>query len=221
MSQKIEIAADKRTDVGKGASRRLRRSGMKVPGIIYGGNDGAEAITLDAIALAKAMQSDSFFSQIIAIKTAGSEQPAIVRDIQRHPASERVVHIDFQRIDVAHEIDLDVPLHFIHEDVCDGVRLGGGTIIHNLNEVGIRCLPGDLPGHIEVDMTHVGIGEAIHLSDLKLPEGVQIIELIHGPDHDQLVATVQAARAEVEEEEQAPGTEEVPTVEDEERSDED
>jgi large subunit ribosomal protein L25 len=154
------------------------------------------------------MQHESFFSQILTLMAEGTEQPAIVRDIQRHPATERVLHIDFQRIDVTEEIELDVPLHFINEETCVGVRRSGGSIMHNLNEVGIRCLPANLPEFIEVDMTHVDIGQAIHLSELKLPEGVQIVELIHGTDHDQVVVSVRAARAEVEEE----GEDEVPSA---------
>jgi large subunit ribosomal protein L25 len=208
MSQKIEIVAERRNDVGKGASRRLRRSGTKVPGIIYGGTAEAIPIAVDSIHLGKMMQHESFFSQILTLKAEGTEQPAIVRDIQRHPATERVLHIDFQRIDVTEEIELDVPLHFINEETCVGVRRSGGSIMHNLNEVGIRCLPANLPEFIEVDMTHVDIGQAIHLSELKLPEGVQIVELIHGTDHDQVVVSVRAARAEVEEE----GEDEVPSA---------
>jgi large subunit ribosomal protein L25 len=220
MSQKIEITADKRADVGKGASRRLRRSGTKVPGIIYGGRHDAQPVTLDTIELSKAMQLESFFSQILTLKTDDGEQQAIVRDVQRHPATDRVTHIDFQRIDQSEQIELNVPLHFINEETCVGVRRGGGTIMHNLNEVGIRCMPANLPEFIEVDMANLDLGDAVYLSELKVPEGVQIVELAYGPDHDQVVVTIRAAREEVDVSEEEPAAGAVPTTR-EERSDED
>ena len=199
MSQKIEINAELRSDVGKGASRRLRRSGDKVPGIIYGAEEDPINLTLNINELAKAMQNEAFFSQILDVKFDGKTQQAVLRDMQRNPASEKVLHVDFMRISANKPIQVSVPLHFVNEDKCKGVRLGGGTIAHTMNEVEISCLPRYLPEYIEVYMAELDVGELIHLSDLALPEGVTIVALSH--DDDRAVVSVQAPRVESEEEE--------------------
>ena len=199
MSQKIEINAELRSDVGKGASRRLRRSGDKVPGIIYGAEEDPFNLTLNTNELKKAMQNEAFFSQILDVKFDGKTQQAVLRDMQRNPASEKVLHVDFMRISANKPIQVSVPLHFVNEDKCKGVRLGGGTIAHTMNEVEISCLPRNLPEFIEVYMAELDVGELIHLSDLALPEGVEIVALSHGDDR--AVVSVQAPRVETEEEE--------------------
>jgi len=230
MSQKIEINAEMRTDVGKGASRRLRRSGDKVPGIIYGAEEAPVNLTLNANELSKAMQSEAFYSQILNVKFDGKTQQAVLRDMQRNPATEKVLHVDFFRISANKPIQVSVPLHFVNEDRCKGVRLGGGNIAHTMNEVEVSCLPADLPEYIEVYMAELDIGEIIHLSDLALPQGVTIVALTH--DDDRAVVSVQAPRAAVEEEEEAmeaaaaegeaeEGSEEAPAGDDEESSSED
>ncbi|MGD8415817.1 MAG: 50S ribosomal protein L25/general stress protein Ctc [Pseudomonadales bacterium] len=201
MSQKIEINAELRSDVGKGASRRLRRSGDRVPGIIYGAEDPPQNLTLNAHELAKAMQSESFFSQIVDVKVDGTSQQAVVRDLQRNPASEKVLHVDFLRISANKPIHVSVPLHFVNEDRCKGVRLGGGTLVHAMTEVEISCLPGDLPEYLEVYMAELDLGEIIHLSDLALPNGVTLVALTH--EDDRAVVSVQAPRGAAEEEEEA------------------
>ena len=163
MSQKIEINAEVRTDVGKGASRRLRRSGNSIPGIIYGAEEDPVNLTLNTNELSKAMQSEAFFSQILDVKFDGKSQQAVLRDLQRNPATEKVLHVDFMRISANKPIQVSVPLHFVNEDKCKGVRLGGGTISHTMNEVEISCLPADLPEFIEVYMAELDVGEIIHL----------------------------------------------------------
>ena len=200
MSQNIEINAELRSDVGKGASRRLRRSGDKVPGIIYGAEEDPINLTLNTNELAKAMQSEAFFSQILDVKFDGKSQQAVLRDMQRNPATEKVLHVDFMRISANKPIQLSVPLHFVNEDKCKGVRLGGGTISHTMNEVEISCLPADLPEFIEVYMAELDVGEIIHLSDLALPQGVSIVALAH--DDDRAVASVIMPRGGAEEEEE-------------------
>jgi large subunit ribosomal protein L25 len=201
MSQQLELNAELRTDVGKGASRRLRRSGDKVPAIIYGGGEDTVALTLDYHQLVKAMQSESFFSQILAVTTNGKAQQAVIRDMQRHPANDKVTHIDFLRVRADVAIQVNIPLRYINEDNCVGVRLGGGSIGHNLMEVEVSCLPGDLPEAIEVDMENIDVGDAIHLSDLTVPQGVTLVELALGEGHDQTIASVNIIR-EIEEEEE-------------------
>jgi large subunit ribosomal protein L25 len=190
MSQQIEITAELRKDVGKGASRRLRRADQRVPGIIYGGGREPQPLTLNVNALNKAMEKEAFYSQILSIVVDGNAQSAVVRDIQRHPVSEKVRHIDFVRVTADQAIDVHVPLHFLNEEKCVGVRLGGGSISHNRNEITVRCLPGNLPEFIEIDLTDLDVGESVHISDLKLPEGVQSVDLIHGGDHDLSVVSV-------------------------------
>jgi large subunit ribosomal protein L25 len=209
MSQQIEITAELRQDVGKGASRRLRRTSEKVPGIIYGAGQDPQSLTLNGFQLSKAMQQESFFSQILNVSVEGDSQQAIVRDLQRHPANEKVLHIDFLRVRADQPIDVNVPIHFINEEECKGVRLEGGVVSHNLTDIEISCLPADLPEFIEVDIAELGVGEAIHLSDLVVPSGVTIVQLALGEDHDITVVTVNEPRVSsadepAEGEEQAP-----------------
>jgi large subunit ribosomal protein L25 len=200
MSDHTVINAELRSDVGKGASRRLRRAGDKVPAIIYGAEEDPVNLTLNTNELMKAMQSEAFFSQILDVKFDGKSQQAVLRDVQRNPATEKVLHVDFLRISANKPIQVSVPLHFVNEDKCKGVRLGGGTIAHTLNEVEISCLPADLPEYLEVYMAELDIGEIIHLSDLALPKGVSIIALSH--DDDRAVVSVQAPRGGGEEEDE-------------------
>ncbi|MEQ8858461.1 MAG: 50S ribosomal protein L25/general stress protein Ctc [Pseudomonadales bacterium] len=201
MRQQIEVKAELRKDVGKGASRRLRRAGELVPGIIYGGGREPQSLTLNANALRKALEFESFYSQVLNVVVDGDAQQAVLRDIQRNPVSEKVQHIDFLRVRADQELDVHIPLHFINEEQCVGVRLNGGSIVHNMNEVEVRCLPQDLPEYIEVDMEALDIGDAIHLSDLKLPPNVEILALAQGEDYDSSVVTVLAPRGPSDEDE--------------------
>lgn len=203
MSRNIQINAEVRTDVGKGASRRLRRSGDLVPAIIYGAEEDAVSLTLSVNELTKVMQNETFFSQILDVKYDGKSQQAVLRDLQRNPANEKVLHIDFMRISANKPIQVNVPLHFINEDKCKGVRESGGVIAHVMTEVEISCLPANLPQFIEVYMAELDVGELIHLSDLALPNGVSIVALTHGDDR--AVVNVHIPRVVVEEEEAVVG----------------
>jgi large subunit ribosomal protein L25 len=194
MSDSITLTATVRTDVGKGASRRLRRLEDKVPAIIYGGEIEPQKLTLSGNEIFKASQVEAFYSQVLDVAVDGKVQPAVIRDLQRNPASGRIQHIDFQRISADKEINVNVPLHFINEAACVGVKMSGGTLTHNLTEVEITCLPANLPEFIEVDMLEVEAGSSVHLSDLKLPEGVTIVALTFGEDRDIPVASVTARR---------------------------
>lgn len=207
MSKAFQLSAEFRDDTGKGASRRLRRLGDKVPGIIYGGGEEPVALTLQTNQLSKAMQSDSFYSQILNVVVNGQLQQAVIRDLQRHPADEKVMHVDFMRIRADQVIEVHVPLRFANEDRCVGVRLGGGTITHNLNEVEVSCLPKDLPEFLEVDMENVELNEVVRLTDIPLPEGVSVVALMHGAERDATVASVQPPRGVGEEDELEEGVE--------------
>jgi large subunit ribosomal protein L25 len=214
MSDRIELAAELRTDVGKGASRRLRKNADLVPAVIYGAGKGAVSLSIPHKELHKACENEAFFSQIITIKAGGDEAQAIIKDLQRHPARDRILHADFFRVRMDQEITVEVPLHFINEDECVGVRLHGGQIAHNLTSLEISCLPGDLPEYIEVDMAELDMNQVIHMSEVKIPEGVKITALQVEDAQDQIVASVHEQREEIiDEDVEAPevGADEVPT----------
>ena len=194
MSDKIILSAEPRTDVGKGASRRLRRAGERIPAVIYGGTEPPQSLSLVANELSKAEKVEAFYSQILELQLEGKGVDAIVKDLQRHPSRGDIMHVDLQRVAADQELHVSLPLHFVGEETCPGVKLQGGQILHNMNEVQVSCLPSALPEYIEVDVSALNAGETIHLSDLQLPEGVRIIELEHGADHDQVVLSVAAKK---------------------------
>ncbi len=185
----FELNAELREDKGKGASRRLRRQADIVPAIIYGAGKDPQPLSIAHKDLHKACENEAFFSHIITIRANGDSQQAILKDLQRHPAKDRIMHADFLRIQMDQEITVEVPLHFINEDKCVGVRQGGGNVSHNMTSLEITCLPGNLPEYIEVDIESLDIGDAIHISELKLAEGLTIPSLSLGADHDHVVVS--------------------------------
>ena len=188
------LNAQTRTNEGKGASRRLRRLEQKVPAVIYGGSSAAQSITLELRELVKALESEAFYSHILTINIDGKPQSAVLKALQRHPVKNLPMHADFLRVDAAQKLTMNVPLHFINQDTCVGVKLEGGEITHFTSEVEVSCLPGNLPEYIAVDMAAVHVGTTLHLSDLQLPAGVEIPVLALGHDHDQPVANVHASK---------------------------
>ena len=201
----FELNASLRKDKGKGASRRLRRNADMIPAILYGAGKDPLSLTLAHKDIHKACQNEAFFSRIITIIADGNSQQAIVKDLQRHPAKDRIMHADFLRIQMDQAITVEVPLHFLNEDSCLGVRQGGGNVSHNMTSIEISCLPGDLPEYIEVDIEELDLGDAIHISGLKLAEGLSIPSLQQGADHDHVVVSVNAPkRAEELDEEVVP-----------------
>ena len=204
MSTHITINATARADVGKGASRRLRRSADLVPAIIYGGTEEPQAVAIAHKDLMKATENEAFFSSVLDIAISGKVVQAIIKDLQRHPARPLIMHADFQRVDMKRKIHMHVPLHFMNEEQCPGVKLEGGRIQHNVVEIEVSCLPANLPEYIEIDMAHLHLGDIIHLSDIALPEGVESVALLHGPEHDLPVASLFSPRG--SEEGEAPAT---------------
>ena len=188
------LNAELRSDKGKGASRRLRRQADQVPAILYGAGKEPQPLSIRHQDLHKACESEAFYSNIITINVDGNAEDAILKDLQRHPARDRIMHADFLRILMDQEITVEVPLHFINEETCVGVRQGGGNISHNMTSVEITCLPGDLPEFIEVDVEDVDVGSSIHMSELVLPQGLVIPSLQLGPDHDHVVVSVNAPK---------------------------
>lgn len=188
------LNARSRNEMGKGASRRLRRLAGEVPAIIYGGDSAPENIALGHDELNHALGNEAFYSHIIKLSVDSQSQDVILKDVQRHPAKQLILHVDFLRVDKDQKLTTRVPLHFINEESCHGVKMEGGVITHSLNELEIACLPADLPEYIEVDMVQVRLGEIVHISDLKLPSGVESVALAQGEDHDLPVAAVNKTR---------------------------
>jgi len=204
MSTDFTLYAKGREDTGKGASRRLRRLAGEIPAIVYGGKKDPARIALIHKDVMKALENEAFYSHIIALDIDGKPEDVIVKDVQRHPAKAIVLHMDFLRVSKNTKLQTRVPLHFINEDICVGVKLGGGLIAHSMTELEIMCLPADLPEYLEVDMADVDLGQTLHISDIKLPKGVESVALSHGGDHDLPIAAVNKSKAKDEDEEAAP-----------------
>jgi large subunit ribosomal protein L25 len=201
MAISFELNAEPRTDTGKGASRRLRHAG-KIPAIMYGGNKDPEALTLNHNEVIRNLEHEAFYSHILTIKVGGSETRAVLRDLQRHPSKPFVQHMDLQRVSETEKIRMHVPLHFLGEEIAPGVK-AGGMISHEIIEVEVECLPKDLPEYIEVDISGMDVGDSLHLSDLAIPGGVDLLELARGEGHDLGVVSIHAKRGTEEVEEEA------------------
>jgi large subunit ribosomal protein L25 len=170
----IEIIAAKRELQGTGASRRLRHAG-KVPGIVYGGTAAPVQIELDHNALYHSLRKEAFHASVLTMNIDGAKESVLLRDAQWHPYKQQVLHVDFQRVDKTHKIHVKVPLHFLNADVAPGVKTGGGKVSHVMTEIDVTCLPGNLPEFIAVDMGGLELGHSIHVAELKLPEGVELV----------------------------------------------
>jgi large subunit ribosomal protein L25 len=203
MKTAFELDAEFRETQGKGASRRLRRDG-KVPAILYGGHLEARALTLSHQKLALMLENERFYSTILSLRVGDQTQAAILKDVQRHPYKNAIVHIDFQRVEENEKIRIAIPLHFKNAATAPGVKSQGGLVSHMRTEVEVTCLPKDLPEFIEVDLGNLELNESIHLSQLKIPEGVQLVDLqkedaavvaIHSPRAEEPEPTAAAAAA--------------------------
>ena len=194
MSQVYTLVAEDRADTGKGASRRLRREG-KIPAIMYGGTKAQKPVNLSfsQSAIAKATQNEGFFSHVLTLQIGDKEQQVVLMDMQRHPARGDVVHMDFERVTKTTIVHKRIPLHFLNEDKCVGAK-AGGLLQHSMNDVEITCKAGDLPEFIEVDVIDLPVGGVIHLSDIKAPKGVTLVELAKGATHDVPVVSVLGAK---------------------------
>jgi large subunit ribosomal protein L25 len=201
------ISATSRKDEGKGASRRLRHAGL-IPAVIYGGEAAPQSIQLEHEKTWLASQHEWFYSSILDLNVDGKVQKALLRDIQRHPFKQIIMHIDFQRVDENKALRTAVPLHFVNEDKSPAGKSAEVVVTHELNEVVVECLPKDLPEFIEIDLSDLAVGAIVHLSDLKLPAGVSIPELKLGKEHD--LAVVIAKHGKEEAESAAPAAAEVP-----------
>ena len=193
----FDLNAQVRSEAGKCAGRRMRRSGM-VPGIVYGAGKDPMPIKVQQNELQKRLAHEAFFSHVLTIKLDNGEEKAILRDLQRHPYKPVILHFDMQRISATERLTMRVPLHIVGADVCPGIKLHGGVLAQLINEVEVSCFAKDLPEYIDVDLSTLEIGDQVRLSDLTLPEGVELVALTKGTREDAVIISVQAAYAEVD-----------------------
>ena len=210
MAKTHEIKVERRTDEGKGASRRLRHA-AKIPAIVYGGELKPVSIQIDHEAIWLASQHEWFYSSILDLSLGGDIQKVLLRDMQRHPFKQQIMHLDFQRVNENEALRTAVPLHFIGEETSPAGKSSEVVVTHEQNEVVVECLPKDLPEFIEVDLSTLEVGQIVHLSDLKLPNGVSIPELKLGKEHDIAVVSAKHGKEEAEAD-AAPAAAEVPAA---------
>ncbi len=201
MATTHEIKVQRREDEGKGASRRLRLAG-NVPAVVYGGDLKPVSIELSHNDVWLASQHEWFYASILDLSLNGDVQKVLLRDMQRHPFKQQIMHLDFQRVNANETIRTAVPLHFLNEDTSPAGKAADVVITHELNEVTVTCLPGDLPEFIEIDLGAMVVGDIVHLSQVKLPKGVEIPELALGADHDVAVVVAKHGRVEAEPEDE-------------------
>lgn len=210
--KKFELEASVRHDIGKGASRRLRRE-EKVPGVLYGGGKDPLSLTLEHKNIAKSLENEAFYSHILTLKTDAESERVILKDVQRHPYKPRILHVDFQRVRADEKLHMHIPLHFVGADTAPGVKDMGGNVSHIVSDVEVSCLPDNLPEYLELDISDMQLNQIKHLSDIPLPQGVEIVALVHGDDKP--VVSVHIPRVEEEpviEETEAPAPSEVPAI---------
>ena len=208
MSKNHEIKAQSRKDEGKGASRRLRRASF-VPAVVYGGAQAPESIQIEHNTILLAAKNEWFFSSVLDLNVDGKVQKVLVRDWQKHPFKQLMMHMDFVRVNEKEAIRVNVPLHFLNKEKSAAAKTSGVVISHNLTEVEITCLPKDLPEFIELDLSDLKPGDIIHLSQLKLPKNVELVAAHGGEGHDIAVVTANTVQEEVEE---APAAEAAPAA---------
>ena len=189
----IEINAQSRSDLGKGASRRLRRTG-NVPAIIYGAGNDAQAINIEHKSLWKAQEDERFYSSVMKLNLDGKPCDVVIKDLQRHPAKNIIMHADFQRVDDNSSITVNVPLHFRNAEACPGIKLQGGTLRVVNKLIKVRCTPSKLPTHLDIDLKSLNAGDQLHISDIQLPEGVIAADLLLGEDHNHPVVKISSPR---------------------------
>jgi large subunit ribosomal protein L25 len=192
MSNNFSLNAQARDLQGKGASRRLRHTKL-VPAVIYGGSAAAQSIAVQFKDIVKCLENEAFYSHILTLNVDGNAEQVVLKALQRHPSKGFPMHADFYRVEAGHAITMRVPLHFTNQETSVGVKQQGGAVSIIATDIEISTLPSNLPEFIEVDLSAVEVGTTIHLSDIKLPEGVTIPALAHGADHDQAVANIHAA----------------------------
>jgi large subunit ribosomal protein L25 len=200
MSSVFEFVAENRDLSGKSVARAVRRAG-RLPAIVYGGEVSPQSITLDHNDVSKHLEHEAVYSHVLDLKIDGKSEKAVLKGVQRHPAKAQILHLDFMRVDESHVLKARVPLHFLNEANCEGVKMGG-VVTHAMVDVEVSCLPSALPEYIEVDLVSLEIGGSVHLTDLKMPEGVAIVALAQDGNHDHTVAQAMKIRGLAEDDEE-------------------
>ena len=201
MSEQVSLAASERQSEGKSANRNLRRSGY-IPGVLYGGKEEPKKISIMEKDIVKANEIAGFATQILQITIEGKDVDVVVKEIQRHPATSRILHADFMRVDPDSKITLVVPIRTLNDENCIGVKVSGGQVNHLINDIEVSCLASNLPEYLEIDVQEMDIGDTVSLSEIKLPEGVEITILQQDEDRDQAVVSVTETREMIIEEEE-------------------
>jgi len=201
MTDDFDLIAEFRDDIGKGASRRLRREG-KVPAILYGGGRPPRNLAFDHNRVLQQLENESFYSSVLNVKVGDKEQAVILKDLQRHPARRQILHMDLQRILEDEEIRMNVPIHFLNEETAPGVKQAGGKVSHLMTDVEVVCLPRYLPEYLSVDVGNLGLDEMLYMSDIPLPEGVSIPALAQGEEANQPIVSIHVIKEVVIEEEE-------------------
>lgn len=210
MADKYELSAETRKGLGKADSRRMRRVANQIPAIIYGAGKTPTPILINHHQMDNALKNDAFYSHILTVRVGSTEEKVVLKALQRHPSRPQILHADFLRISASEKLHMNVPIRFINEEVAPGVKEDHGLVSHLLNDVEIRCLPSDLPEFIEADLSELGMDQSFHLSQLKVPHGVEIVALLH--EDDRPVASIHKPHMEETEEQAAAPSAEVPLV---------
>jgi large subunit ribosomal protein L25 len=201
----IQLIAKSRTDLGKGASRRLRHADL-VPAIVYGADKAPVSVTFEQKELRKVEAIEAFYSSVLDLEIDGVAEQVVLKAVQRHAFKEQIQHLDLLRVDATHKLQTTVPLHFINEESAEAVK-NGGVVSHVANEVEVTCLPANLPSFIEVDISKMAIGDTLHISDLALPTGVESVELAKGEEHNRPLVSITLAKQQAEASAEAPAEE--------------
>jgi large subunit ribosomal protein L25 len=200
MSDNIQLKAEPRADSGKGASRRLRRTGL-VPAVVYGGDGEPQSVSLTQNEFGHELENEAIYTQLIDLQIGKNTEEVILRDLQRHPYKKIIMHADFFRVDMKKSLNVVVPIHVHNAEECVGVKTDGGMLTQLITEIEVVCLPKNLPEYLEVDVTELNLGDIMHLSEIKMPEGVEIVALTHGEEQDAGVISVVKTREEIIEDE--------------------
>ena len=201
MAINFTVEAELRTDLGKGASRRLRHE-EKFPAVVYGAGKDPVSLTLDHKKFMHNLENEAFYSHILTLSVGGKDEQVVLKDLQRHPAKLAVLHADFLRVSANEKLHMNVPLHFVNAEEGPGAK-EGGLVTHSMTEVEVACLPKDLPEFLEVDCSTLELDHSLHMSDITLPAGVEIVELSHGEGHDQPIAACHMTRGAKDDDEDA------------------
>ncbi len=196
MSNTFELNAESRGDIGKAANRRMRRLDGTTPAVVYGAGKEPASITLSQKDISLALENEAVYSHILTLKIDGKSEKVVLKALQRHPYKPVIMHADFLRVDAKAKLTMNVPLHFLNEEVAPGVK-DGGVVSHLKTELEIRCLPGNLPEFIEVDIAELAMDSSLHLTDIKLPKGVELASEVDS-SHDHPVVSIHKPRAAVE-----------------------